>query len=125
MLICVQLCVRCVKLCPTVSLCELKCVHLCSTVCNFGSAIMWGRIDFGHFPNSRSRHSVNRHRNPALCQIQLKFTFPGRVQEIQIQIQNTKHTILFLVFKLLYPFQLGLSKASPPLISCENEIPIE
>ena len=86
---------------------------------------MWGRIDFGHFPNSRSRHSVNRHRNPALCQIQLKFTFPGRVQEIQIQIQNTKHTILFLLVKLFYPIQLGLLKATPPMISCKNELPIE
>ena len=94
----------CVYVCPTVSICGLKCVHLCSTVCNFGSAIMWGRIDFGHFPNSRSRHSVNRHRNPALCQIQLKFTFPGRVQEIQIQIQLKTHNSLFTSQAILsYP----------------------
>ena len=102
--ICVQLCVMCVYVCPTVSICGLKCVHLCSTVCNFGSAIMWGRIDFGHFPNSRSSHSVNRHRNTALCQIQLKFTFPGRVQEIQIQIQLKTHNSFFTSQAILsYP----------------------
>ena len=65
---------------------------------------MWGRIDFGHFPNSRSHHSVNRHRNPALCQIQLKFAFPGRVQEIQIQIQLKTHNSLFTSQAILsYP----------------------